>query len=261
MLLGIIGEPKEESFRHAQEKGLSFLEFCINIGQDCGAFATRAEDIRAWMERYGVFVGAIGRWGTDKFDQNGTLIEEELQNSFQLIDTAAVLGCKVFNTGVNFVEELSYYQNVTNAIQYLQKCVDYGAQRGVRVATYNCRWNNFVVEPEVWKLTHGHIPELGIKFDSSHSIRHGGDYLAEIRDWGGRFYHVHIKGILMVDDDEVDDPPAGMDSTNWGALMAGLYKAGYDRLLSLEPHSSTWKGALGEKGLDYSIDYMRRLIF
>lgn len=261
MILGVIGEPKEDAFRRAQEKGLAFLEFCINTGQDCRAFAAQAPEIRAWMERYGVFVGSIGRWGSDKFDSSGALIEEELQNSFLLIDTAAELGCEVFNTGVNLVEGLSYYQNVTNAITYLQKCVDYGARKGVRVATYNCRWNNFVVEPKVWELTHGHIPALGIKFDASHTIANGGDYLAEIRDWGGRFDHVHIKGILMVGDDEVDDPPAGMDTINWGALMAGLYHAGYDRLLSLEPHSATWKGALGEKGLDYSIDYMRKLIF
>lgn len=261
MILGIIGTPEEEAFRHAKEKNLAFLEFCINTGQDCRAFADRLDGLRGWRDQYGVYVGSIGRWGADKFDQNGALIEEELQNSFLLIDTAARLGCKVFNTGVNFVESLSYYQNVTNAIIYLQKCVDYGMQKGVKVATYNCRWNNFVVEPEVWKLTHGHIPELGIKFDASHSIRHGGEYLAEIRDWGDRFYHIHIKGILMVGDDEVDDPPAGMDTINWGALMAGLYHAGYDGLLSLEPHSSTWKGALGEKALDYSIDYMRKLIF
>lgn len=254
-------EQLEQSFRTAQQKGLSFLEFCVNIGQDCTAFLAKAEELKTLIDSYGVGVGSIGRWGTDKIDTDGNLIEDELKNSFLLIDAAAQLGCKVFNTGVNYVEGLSYYQNITCAIQYLQKVVAYGKSKGVRVATYNCRWNNYVCEPSVWKLTHGHIPELGIKYDTSHCIEHGGNYLSELEEWGDRIYHMHIKGILMLNGKHVDDPPAGLDATNWRAVMGILYNKRYDALLSIEPHSATWRDELGDKGLDYTIKYISQFLF
>lgn len=260
MKLGIIANPEEPSFAMAKEKKLSFLEFCINIGQDCNQFHGRIEELKAYIQKYGVDVGSIGRWGTDKIDSNGNIIEEELQNSYLLIDAAQQLGCKVFNTGVNYVKNLSYYQNITAAISFLQKLVDYGKEKNVKIATYNCRWNNYICTGEVWKLVHGHIQELGIKFDSSHCIYDGGNYLSEMKNWGNRFYHVHIKGSLRIDGERFDDPPAGLDSTDWGAFMGVLYGVKYDGLLSIEPHSNTWKDELGEKGVDFTIQYMSKYI-
>ena len=55
----------------------------------------------------------------------------------------------------------------------------------------------------------------------------------------------------------MDDPPAGLDMINWNALMGMLYAVGYDGTLSIEPHSGVWQGELGEKGVDYTIRYIR----
>jgi hypothetical protein len=42
--------------------------------------------------------------------------------------------------------------------------------------------------------------------------------------------------------------------------MALLYKKGYDAGLSCEPYSESWKGERGEKGILYTIDFMKKLI-
>lgn len=259
MKLGIIEQPDEKGFQHAAQFGLSFVEYCINIGQDVKEFVSRTDELGKLSARYGVAVGAVGRWGTDKVDKSGALIEEELQNSCRLIDACAQLGAGVFNTGVNYVDELSYYSNVTAAICFLEKLCSYAEKKGVRVATYNCRWNNFVHSDPTWSLIQGHLPQLGIKFDSSHCIYAHGDYLAEMKKWGNRFYHVHIKGALQVNGERFDDPPAGLDMTNWGAFMGCLYAHGYDGLLSLEPHSAIWReGELGDKGIALSIETIQK---
>ncbi|MGB4471994.1 MAG: sugar phosphate isomerase/epimerase, partial [Limnochordia bacterium] len=112
-----------------------------------------------------------------------------------------------------------------------------------------------------WELVLGHLPEVGIKYDPSHCVYDGGDYLQETRDWGKRFYHIHLKGSLQIDGQRYDDPPAGMDQTNWGAFMAVLYAQGYSGGLSIEPHSPTWEGELLERGLDYTVKYFKRLLF
>ena len=61
--------------------------------------------------------------------------------------------------------------------------------------------------------------------------------------------------------ERVDDPPAGLDDTNWPVFLSLLRAKGYDRGLSIEPHSPVWTGALGEQGLKYTVSYMNKLLF
>ena len=70
-----------------------------------------------------------------------------------------------------------------------------------------------------------------------------------------------FKGTLNIDGRHIDDPPAGMDMINWGALLSILRKYNYQGMLSIEPHSATWQGELGEQGLKYTIDYFKKLLF
>ncbi len=261
MKLGIIAPPVEESFKSAQQRGLDFLEFTINIEYNTDEFFASVPSLREWSKKYNVGVGSIGRWGTDKIDSKGNIIKEELEISYKLIEAASELGCDNFVTGCNYNENMSYFDNCKAAIEFLSLLLEKGSEKGVKISTYNCRWNNFIVENMSWTIVHGHLKDLGIKFDPSHSRYYGGDYLKEAMEWGDRFYHVHLKGSLVLNGDRFDDPPAGMDETNWGAFISVLYAKKYDRCLSIEPHSSTWAGELGEKGVDFTIKYFRNLIF
>ncbi len=274
MKLGIIGSVYEEAaknielFQATKAKGLDFLEFCINgeRGSEKQSYANidllvKNENLlKECTEESGVGVGSIGRWGSDRIDSNGKIIKEELEQSCRIIDASGVIGCPNFVCGCNFVEGLSLYRNATGAIEFLGKLIDYGKSRNVKISTYNCRGNSFIVEPSAWKLIHGELCDLGIKFDPSHSIGDGGDYLKEMADWGHRFYHVHIKGSLTIGGKRYDDPPAGLDQTDWGSFMSVLYSVGYKGGLSIEPHSRHWTGELGEKGLNYTISFMKNLM-
>lgn len=262
MELGIIYSYDEESFARAKELGLSFLEICYNVGNEVEDLKEDVEEIKANIKKYGVGIGSMGRWGSDKINKDGSLIEEELQNNRELVDIAAQLGCKVFNTGVNYVEELSFFDNINCALKFLGELCDYAAQKGVTIATYNCRWNNYIVDPQTWQLVHGAIPGLGIKYDPTHCINDGsGNYLQEVLDWGARFAHVHIKGTLNIGGCHVDDPPAGLDMIDWRSFMGLLYKHGYDKTLAIEPHSATWRGELGDRGVEYTVNYIKPMLF
>lgn len=259
MKLGIIGEPNEASFELAKNKELEFLEFCINVGSDINQFLNAVNQIAEWSKAYGIGVQSIGRWGTDKI-LKGQLIDEELQTSYRLIEAAQELGCEHFVSGCNYDEDHSYYDNSQLAVEYFSKLIDYGKGKEVKISSYNCRWNNFVDNEMAWSMIHGHLKELGIKFDPSHSRYGGRNYLKEMRDWGDRFHHVHIKGSVIIDGKRFDDPPAGLDQTDWSTFMAILYAKGYNGGLSIEPHSHVWTGELGEKGIDYTVKFMKRLL-
>lgn len=260
MKLGIINGWSEGCIKYVSEKGLDAVEFCVNDKYDSAEFLSKANEIKSYSEKYGVSVGSIGRWGMKRIDEKGEAIQQAVQADRNLIEAAAIIGCPVYNCGINYTEEKSFYENCKIAIEYLENLIEYAEAKGVKVAVYNCRWDNFVVEPKAWEVVLSALPKLGIKYDISHCIYHGGNYLAEMRDWGNRFYHFHLKGCVCIDNDVYDDAPAGLDSINWKAAMDILYTKNYNGMLSIEPHSKYWKGKKGQWEIDYTINYFRPMI-
>lgn len=47
----------------------------------------------------------------------------------------------------------------------------------------------------------------------------------------------------------------------WRPIMGLLYKHGYDGMLSIEPHSRTWCGKLGDWGVKLTIDYISKMVY
>ena len=257
MKLGIINGWDEDSFKYVKGKGLEAVEFCVNHNHDADEFRSKAEEIKGYSEKYGVVVGSMGRWGMERIDESGNIIESAMHSDKVLIDSASIIGCPVYNVGINYIDSMSYYDNCQNAIKYLSALLDYAKEKNVKIATYNCDWSNFVYNDKAWSVIHTALPELGIKYDPSHCLNRGDDYLKELRDWGERVCHVHIKGTLYIDGERYDDAPAGLDSINWGGIMDVLYTKDYNGMLSIEPHSGYWQGKKGQWGIDFTIQFIR----
>lgn len=264
MKLGIITNSSDrKSLEAVKAKGLDFVEFCINVDTEnrYQEFYDEADVLDKNLKELSLFVGSVGRWGGKKINPDGSHNAQELHIDETLIRAAAKLYCPVYVTNCNYVDEISLFENYQAAISYFTKLLEFGKAAGIKIATNNCRWDNYLTCDPAWSVVHGHLKDLYIKFDPSHCIYAGGDYLSEIKKWGNRFAHIHIKGSLVIDGERFDDPPAGLDQTNWGAFMAALYAVGYDGTLSIEPHSSTWQGELGDKGVDYTIKTIRSMMF
>lgn len=257
MELGIIAWIKEEEFKAAKEKGLSFVEMDVNDRD--AEFFEHFDQVKLYSQKYDLPVKAIGRWGINKIVEAG-IIDSEFQLECKLIDALHELGGDVYITGCNYLNHLNFYQNCTLAIQYLKKLVAYAKEKNVKIAIYTCRWNNFICTEESWNVILNEVTDLYIKYDPSHSIYAGVDYLKEAMNWAHRFAHVHIKGTLIIDGKRFDDPPAGLDQTDWPSFLSILYVRGYQGGLSIEPHSQLWKDELGERGVNYTIRYMKNLM-
>ncbi len=262
MKLGMIEYWSEEGYKHIHDLGLHYIEHCYNHEHDTKDLLNIVDDLKAWGEKYDVKVGSIGRWGSIKYFEDGSFNESELQSSYDLIDVCAAVGCPVYVTGVNYLKDKSFFENCDNAVAYLKQVADYGESKGVKVALYNCDWCNFVREPNAWNAVFSQVKNLGIKYDPSHCINSGsGKYLEEINNWADRICHFHIKGTINIKGDHVDDPPAGLDMVDWRQTVGLLYAHGYDGMLSIEPHSSTWQGDLGEWGIKFTVDYISKMIY
>lgn len=299
MKLGIIARPEPASFDHAKELGLDFVEFDCNptsyFGLPKDELNAVKESLKEASQRTGVEVGAVGRWASPILDQNGDVDPVEWDEVLNVMNFGQYLGAKYYLCSVSYVKELSYYKNITAAIKVLNQIVAAAKERGMECAIVNCMMgDNYIRTPEQWKLVLSEVPGLGIKYDPSHSFVHGGPhgaYMEEGMEWGSHFKYVHIKGVIQNGpskepehwekwallkahpelkeifssdspqrDNDYDNPPAGIDSINWRAFFAILYKYGYDGYLAIEPHSPTWMGEKGEKGVKYTIKYIRDLM-
>lgn len=259
MKLGIIRGNEAKSYDFAKAKGLDFIEICTNFDNESEAFIQSADETLANIERTGIPVLSVGRWNSTP--NNGGKIDRDVMDMLKRqIDVTAKIGCPVFNMGVNYCEDISLFKNYALAIEVLREMVEYAGERGVTLAVYNCSWNNFIYDDKTWEVVLGEIPELMLKYDCSHSYYRGEDYLANIDKWCNRFAHMHVKGSAAMGGRYVDDPPAGVDFLEWNKIFALLYARGYDKTLSLEPHSGIWQGELGERGIDFSIGFIKPYI-
>jgi len=256
MKLGIINGWDEASFKYVAELGLHAVEFCCNFYVDSMEVAGHTDEIKALSEKYDVAVGSIGRWGETRVDENGEAIPAALQHDKNLIDAASALGCPVYNVGCNWTEGKTYKENCEIAIRYFGQLIEYAKGKNVKIAVYNCDWGNFVHGEKAWEIILPELPELGIKYDTSHCLGRGGDYLHEMVTWGDRIYHFHVKGSMYVDGKHYDDPPAGLDQVNWGAVMNVLYTKHYNGMLSIEPHSPNWMGVRGQWGVEFTVKFI-----
>ena len=258
MKLGMISHFSNESLAKVKSRNLSNVEFTIN--RDEHIFFDSLSEIKENMNKHDLKVFSIGRWGTNRIHEFG-VNEDELNIDLKMIDACDKLGSPLYVTGVNYVLQLSREDNVKYALTYLKSLMDYANQKKIKLAVYNCRWNNFIVGPEMWDIVLKEIKGLGIKYDPSHAIYDQKDYLNEINTYGSYIYHIHLKGSLMINQKRVDDPPAGLDMTDWKAVMALLYVHQYHGGLSIEPHSHIWKDELGDFGINYTISYFKPMIY
>lgn len=259
MKLGMIKGFDEASFQYVRDRGLSFIEICRNFDEEAEKFIAATDDIRRNIENTGVQIASVGRWNS-KPNCAGKLDEDVLALNLRLLDAAHAVGSPVFVCGCNYDKEISLYRNYKFAVEYFSRVLEKTEAYGMKLAVYNCSWENFVYSPAQWEVVLGELPQLGIKYDCSHAYYRGADYLSELNDWCNRIVHMHVKGAVSVNGRRVDDPPAGMDNIDWRRVFAILYARGYNAGLSIEPHSSTWCGELAEPGVDFTIQYIRPFI-
>ena len=256
MRLGLITKPTAEGFAFARANEMEFIEICCNSAADADAVIQSTEQILDRSQCTGVAVSSVGRWNHD-LQKGGKIDQDAAAQYLTLMDSAVKLGARSFVCGVNYDESISLFKNYVNALDFLAMLTEHAKGKDIRVAIQNCSWNNFIVTPKQWEVVLGENPDLYLKFDPSHAYNRHDDYLAELSDYGERVAHFHVKGTTHAGKRSVDDPPAGMDDIAWGSVFSVLYARGYNDDLSIEPHSATWRGALGEAGVRFTRDFIR----
>ncbi len=258
MRIGFITNGTERDLEFARAEGIPVVE--INIHTDLTDWEERSESYRNLLEKYGIGVTAMGLWGKNYISPDPSERESCLQELRRHVDLAARLGARVVMTGGGLNQGEPVFEQAKKACIVLKPLVAYAQEKGLTFAFYNCHWTNHVTGPEAWDVVLKELPGVGIKFDPSHPINDGLDYLKHARDYGAHFVHLHAKGTVRIAGEWFDDPPAGMDQTDWRTLFAILYKHNYQGDISIEPHSRTWTGDRYYWGIRFSKRFLETFL-
>ncbi|MCS7223204.1 MAG: sugar phosphate isomerase/epimerase [Armatimonadetes bacterium] len=258
MRIGFITNGTEQDLQFARSEGIPVVE--VNIHQNLKEWEEKASSYQELLSRYGIKVNAMGLWGKNYISPDQSEAEHCLQELKRHLDLASFLGARVVMTGGGLNEGEPISQQAKKACAVLKPMVAYAQEKGLMFAFYNCHWTNHVTGPEAWDIVLKELPGVGIKFDPSHPINDGLDYLQHARDYAPYFVHLHAKGTVRIAGEWFDDPPAGMDQTNWPVLFAILYKHNYQGDINIEPHSATWMGDRYYKGIRFSKRYLESFI-
>lgn len=263
MRIGFIARNEEQDFEFARKYDFPCVEFnCApgNLGQDVEALP----DLLKWKSKYGIAISSYGYFGAEYLSPDAAVREKAFSCANKAVEVCAKLGAPVFVMGAGplptrQVEGMKKPQPIRIdeasrlAIEAIAPIVARAEREGLKVAFYNCDWANFCHNESAWGAFLAAFPKAGIKFDPSHPFYRGENYLAQMRDWGHRFLHVHAKGAVSIGGQRYSDPPAGMDQVDWASYFAILHGVGYSGDINLEPHSAPWmSGPMRYRGLLFS---------
>ena len=264
------GAPLEEVADWAAANGFQMLEVCCwpsgegaarRYGGIChidvdGLSDARAKEIVDDLAERGIEISGLGYYPNPLDPDPGTR-EAALDHIKKVITAASKMGVPVVTTFIGADKTKSQMENWEEAKKVWPGIVGHARDAGIKIAIENCpmifsndEWpsgHNLAYSPAIWRTMFEEFGDtVGLNFDPSHLVWQMIDIEAAIDEFGERFYHVHAKD-LAIDHSGLYDHGVlslgmgwqvprlpGLGEVDWRAFFSGLYRIGYDYVVSIE---------------------------
>lgn len=204
----------------------------------------------------------------------------------KVILAAELLDIPVVNTFIGRDPAKSVDANWARFIETWKPLIHFAAEHGRKIAIENCpmfftldEWpggKNLATTPATWTRMFEEIPSdsFGLNFDPSHFVWQQMDYVAPLRDFRHKLFHMHAKDMrvdvhrlnqvgIMATPNEFSTPKLpGLGDVNWGAFFATLTDVGYAGPVCVEVEDRAYEGPLElrKASLIQSHTYLRQFI-
>lgn len=245
----------------------------------------RAQEIRGLATEAGVEISGLGYYPNPL-----TPVREEAEASIahirRVIAAAEILGIRQMNTFVGRDWTRSVDDNWPKFLEVWRPLIRYAEEHGVRVGIENCpmsfskdEWpggKNLATTPAIWTRMFNDIPSdcFGLNYDPSHMVWQQMDYLAPLREFSSRLFHLHAKDVridreklnrvgIMAHPLEFHTPKLpGLGEVDWGRFCSVLSDCGYSGPVCVEVEDRSFEGSLElrKTSLHQSCRYLRNFI-
>jgi len=204
----------------------------------------------------------------------------------RVIRAAKLLGVNQMNTFIGRDWTKTVDANWPRFKKVWKPLVKYAEDNGVRIGIENCpmfftadEWpggKNLATSPAIWRRMFEEIPSknFGLNFDPSHLVWQQIDYIAPLREFAGRIFHVHAKDVrvdrdrlnqvgIMANPLEYHCPKLpGLGEVNWGRFLSVLGDLGYKGPVCIEVEDRAYEGsrAARQAALRQSARYLRQFM-
>ena len=250
-----------------------------------GFTSADAARVNELMAQHGVAISGLGYY-PNPLTPDAAEAQVYVDHIKQVILAAELLGVPVVNTFIGRDWTKSLAGNWPRFLQVWKPLIQCAEEHGIKIAIENCpmfftgdEWpggKNLARSPAIWRRMFEDIPSanFGLNFDPSHFIWQQMDYLAPMREFADKLFHVHAKdaridrhkldqvGILAFPNEYHTPKLPGMGDVNWGQFFAVLTDVGYRGPVCVEVEDRAFEGPLAARkaALIQSHAYLRQFV-
>ncbi len=250
-----------------------------------GFTADDAAQVRALLDRYGVRISGLGYY-PNPLAPDEAEAQVYVDHLRKVIQAAELLEIPVVNTFVGRDWTQTVEENWPRFLQVWRPLIAFAEDHGVKIGIENCpmlftrdEWpggKNLATSPAIWRRMFEAIPSdhFGLNFDPSHFIWQQMDYLAPLREFADRLFHIHAKdaridrhrldqvGVLAYPNDWHTPKLPGLGDVDWGAFFSVLTDVGYRGPVCVEVEDRAFEGSLEARkaSLSQSLAYLRQYL-
>ncbi len=203
-----------------------------------------------------------------------------------VIVAAQQLGVPVVNTFIGRDWTRSLEENWPRFLGTWKPLIAFAEDHGVKIGIENCpmlftrdEWpggKNLARSPAIWRRMFEDIPSanFGLNYDPSHMIWQQMDYLAPLREFKDKLFHIHAKdaridrhkldqvGVLAFPNEFHTPKLPGLGDVDWGKFFSVLTDTGYQGPVAVEVEDRAYEGALElrKASLVQSLAYLRQYL-
>ena len=252
---------------------------------DVSNLDSEAARVVSLTREHGVAVSGLGYY-PNPLSPDPSEAERAVAHIRAVVNAATELGVNQINTFVGRDWTKSVEENWPRFMDTWSSLVEYAEAHQVRIGIENCpmlftndEWpggKNLANCPAIWRRMFESIssPFFGLNYDPSHLVWQHMDYLAPLREFSDRIFHVHAKDV-RVDRHRLDDVGIlaspmeyhvpklpGLGEVDWGRFFSVLGDVGYDGPVCVEVEDRAYENSLESRqlALRQSCTYLRSYI-
>ncbi len=229
-----------------------------------------AKQIHELLNRYGVSISGLGYY-PNPLAPDAEEARTAVVHLRKLIEAAAILGIPQVNSFIGRDWTKSVDDNWPRFLDTWGPLIEHAESHQVRIGIENCpmlfsndEWpggKNLAISPAIWRRMFADLPSpyFGLNFDPSHLVWMQMDYLAPLRDFADRIFHVHAKDVRvdrhLLNDVGILATPLqyhtpklpGLGEVNWGKFYSVLGDTGYRGPVCVEVEDRSFEHSLAAR--------------